>query len=472
MLRTQAAISATHDAGQEFQRPGCHKNTRVAVMDRLRDWLLLKFKPEAAFLWLYGDAGAGKSSISQTFAVRCAEERHLLGSFFFWKDDSQRSTYSFLITTLVYQAVTAVPALKDIVNEAIERDPAIFQKHLKVQLITLLINPINDLVDMVGFDPSVIPNLILIDGLDECSTADAQCSILESLTDTLLLCRHRLKVLIASRPEVEIKSTFNSDPLLSCSTRLALDASFKPNDDIRRFLVDKFEAIKSTHPLKAHIPSTWPPSKVVGVLVDRSSGQFIFASTVGKYVSERRQNPVKQLDIIIGVRPPSSEINLPYTELNTLYAHVLSCIHPDKMEMALDILSFVTIVRPALPPLAYFAKYPTPTGRFGLGPDQALCVLFSVDHADLEHYLADLSSLVKIQSEGEQKLPVVTFSHASMGDFLLDPIRSQKFYRKPQTFFAKMTKICANYLAVTTVGPCSTALLLIPSSLTIVPHRS
>lgn len=128
------------------------------------------------------------------------------------------------------------------------------------------------------------------------------------------------------------------------------------------------------------------------------------------------------------------------------------------MEMALDILSFVTIVRPALPPLAYFAKYPTPTGRFGLGPDQALCACFSVDHADLEHYLADLSSLVKIQSEGEQKLPVVTFSHASMGDFLLDPIRSQKFYRKPQGSFAKMTKICANYLAVTTVGPCSTSL--------------
>ena len=79
---TEAAISGTHEAGQEFQRPGCHKNARVAVMDRLRDRLLFKFKPKTVFLWLYGDAGAGKSSISQTFAVRCAEERHLLGNLF------------------------------------------------------------------------------------------------------------------------------------------------------------------------------------------------------------------------------------------------------------------------------------------------------------------------------------------------------------------------------------------------------
>ena len=80
MLRTEAAICATHDAGQGFQRPGCHKNARIAVMDRLRDWLLFKFKPKAVFLWFYGVAGAGKSSISQTFEVRSAEERHLLGN--------------------------------------------------------------------------------------------------------------------------------------------------------------------------------------------------------------------------------------------------------------------------------------------------------------------------------------------------------------------------------------------------------
>jgi len=87
MLRKAAVISATHEAEQEYQRPGCHEGTRLAVLERLMRWLVGKFEPETIFLWLYGDAGAGKSSICQTFAVKCAQEQRLLASFFFWRND-------------------------------------------------------------------------------------------------------------------------------------------------------------------------------------------------------------------------------------------------------------------------------------------------------------------------------------------------------------------------------------------------
>lgn len=389
-------------------------------------------------MWLYGDAGAGKSSIAQTFAIHCAQERRLLGSFFFWKNDPKRSTYAALIATLVYQAVTSVPALKVLVSAVIENDPAILDKHLKIQLISLLIEPINSLVSQGDFDHSTIPSLILIDGLDECSTSDAQCFLLKTFLDALPYCRHPLKILIASRPEVEIKAAFNSDPLTSHSVRLGLDDSFQPDEDIRTFIQDTFDMIRATHPVRHYIPPSWPGNDVIRELVDRSSGHFIFPSTVGKYISEPRQNPIKQLDIIMGVRPPPTDVNLPYTELNALYVHVLSAIPPDKIEMILNILGLVIIVSPTL---SEFRHPP-------MDSIDDICLLLSIEPGDVETYLADLSSLVHIENqqdwcfEGSARSKCIRISHASFGDFLLDPARSLDFHLKPSIFFAKVAVIC------------------------------
>jgi len=263
----------------------------VAVLRRLKDWIIGFEEPEAIFLWLCGDAGAGKSSIAQSLCAQLAQEGQLLGSFFFWRNDPERSTHIALVATLFYQAVIALPGLGDLVAAVVEQDPAIFNKHFKIQLISLLINPINTLISTTDINPSSIPSVIVIDGLDECSGRDIQCSLLSSLACAIPKCNLRWRVLISSRPEVEIKSVFNSKPLLDLSCRLALHASFETDTDIRNFLVDTFDNIKQTHPLKSHIQPSWPGGDVIYQLVQRSSGQFIFASTVGRYISEPRQKP-------------------------------------------------------------------------------------------------------------------------------------------------------------------------------------
>ena len=146
MLQRAVVTSATHEAGQEYQRPGCQEGTRLAVLQRLLDWLLGNIDPHATFLWLYGDARAGKSSIGQTFAVNCAQQRRLLASFFFWRDGPRRSTHTTLMATLLDQSITVVPALRPLVAAALERDPSILQKHLGLQITSLLVEPINDLL--------------------------------------------------------------------------------------------------------------------------------------------------------------------------------------------------------------------------------------------------------------------------------------------------------------------------------------
>ena len=82
------------------------------------------------------------------------------------------------MATIIHQAVTAVPELKPLVADAMEKYPSILKKRLKDPIIHLLVEPINDLITS-GFNKSFIPNLIIIDGLDECYGASNQRSILK-----------------------------------------------------------------------------------------------------------------------------------------------------------------------------------------------------------------------------------------------------------------------------------------------------
>lgn len=218
-----------HDSGEDFDRPKCHENTRVAVLQKLMGWIVEDADAEKFIMWLYGDAGAGKSTIGQTVALMCAERNLLLGSFFFSRTDARRSTLDPLIATIAYQAATIIPTLKDLIVAVIERDTHIFKKNLSKQLKSLLIEPLNTLGQR---DKPPFPYFILMDGLDECSDPEEQSHIVQVLAEIIPKCDIPLRIVIASRAEVDIKATFNSPDLQRCSTRIALDNSFQPDRDI------------------------------------------------------------------------------------------------------------------------------------------------------------------------------------------------------------------------------------------------
>lgn len=94
------------------------------------DWIVGDADAKQFIMWLYGDAGAGKSTIGQTLALRCAEQKILLGSFFFSRSDARRSTINALVATIAYQAATIFTTLKKGIVAAIDRDPLIFSKSL------------------------------------------------------------------------------------------------------------------------------------------------------------------------------------------------------------------------------------------------------------------------------------------------------------------------------------------------------
>ena len=208
------------------------------------DWILGfgSDHQNAVVLWFYGPAGAGKTAIAHNIAERCDLENLLLASFFFSRSDPTRSNTKCLIATISYQIAINIPGTREKVAAAIERDPLVLTRSLEAQVSALVVYPLRELLeDSEGyFNTSTSRRLIIIDGLDECDTPAAQCKVLDVIS--LLFHKHRLPLLIfvASRPERHLTHSFTMGTLPKFHTTLALDDTYKPDDDIRLFLTDNF----------------------------------------------------------------------------------------------------------------------------------------------------------------------------------------------------------------------------------------
>ncbi|KAF8957578.1 hypothetical protein BDZ97DRAFT_1706795 [Flammula alnicola] len=334
-LQQATSSAAFHNSNERFDPPRCHPRTRVAVLERIMNWILGKEDLNALILWLYGPAGSGKSAIAQSIAELCYAANILLATFFFSRSDHTRNRGDALIPTLAYQVASSIPEARARIEKIIDRDPLIFKRSLEAQIKSLLVDPVQDLVASGYFnDPSSSPRLIIIDGLDECQDFRVQSQIIESIAHALQ--QHHLPFifLIASRPEQQISYSFNCGRFPELRTSLVLDNSFHPDDDIRLFLQDSFLRIKNTHPKMRYIPADWPLSKVIESLVRKASSQFIYAATVMRYTSSIRHIPTNRLDVILGLRPAHNDT--PFAELDVLYMHIMSSL--DEVESALLII--------------------------------------------------------------------------------------------------------------------------------------
>ncbi|KAF8815005.1 hypothetical protein BYT27DRAFT_7238561 [Phlegmacium glaucopus] len=284
ILHANIATGAFHDSGERFDAPKCHPNTRKAVLAEIMQWIQ-HIEESEDVLWLYGSAGAGKSAIVQTIADMCAKLDLLVASFFFSRLSQSRNDEKRLIASIAYQLALSIPATRTYIETAVQRDPAVFDRSLDTQIETLIIRPLENVCAIV--DTAVTkkrPRLIVIDGLDECHDPLIQSSIIRVLSTALLRIPVPLFLLVASRPEPHIRNAFNILNKSQASRHIVLDDSYEPDADIKAFLLSRFEEIKDNHPLAVYIPKSWPSAEIINRLVRKSSGQFIYASTVMKYL--------------------------------------------------------------------------------------------------------------------------------------------------------------------------------------------
>ena len=400
-------------------------------------------------LWLYGAAGAGKSAIAHSIAEICEKSECLLATYFFWKTAGERSNITRFVATIAYQIAREIPDSRSHIEAAVDADPMIFYQSVDAQLAKLITEPLHRL-HSTGFDFKDSPSVIIIDGLDECQGTDIQSGLVKSLAAAFRGSPLCIRILIASRPEVYLQSTFNLSSLRPHISNLALSDEYSPEEDIYRFLDDSFDKIRREHPLASYIPSSWPSADILRDLTCKSSGQFIFASTTVKYIGgDPHQLPHRRLDVIRCLQAPRGKEDLPYAELNSLYNHVLSNV--GDIERVKLVLGVLLAVNPEVE-----------TSEYCIGSTHKMNDFFSWQPGETEACLSQLASVVECGEDGD-----ISILHASLSDFFLDPSRSHQFYLCRESVWGNSAALCLHRMRqqeCDKYGACHPTLLEIYSS--------
>ncbi|RXW17098.1 hypothetical protein EST38_g8752 [Candolleomyces aberdarensis] len=345
-LQSRIAVGAMHDSAERCDAPKCHPETRIAVQDELYGWILegdLDAKPKK-MKWVTGPAGTGKTAIMGTLTDTCCKEGHLGASFFFSSSSASAGcrTKVCFVPTLAYQLARTHDGLKEAILDAVEHNPEVFEKNLHVQMETLVLNPLRQ-VGTQGQDPAIQPQAVIVDGLDECgasesfrwegrswestipsqerSKEDDQLEILQVLQHATMDPAFPFRVIIASRPERVFRLFFNTTGSdVQIASILTLDERYHPDADITLYLEATFSEIRRRWKLSP----AWPAPNVVATLVKKASGQFIYAATIIRFLTQARTgNPHALLDIVLNIKPKNADIN-PFAHLHALYFHVLN----------------------------------------------------------------------------------------------------------------------------------------------------
>jgi hypothetical protein len=115
-----------------------------------------------------------------------------------------------------------------------------------------------------------------------------------------------------------IRDSFDQKSLYTVTRRVVLDETFDLGRDIQVFLQDGFAKMCANNSILSHVEQSWPGKGIIDLLVQRSSGQFIYAATVFKFVGANFCSPTKQLALVL------KHDSTAFSDLDRLYTQILS----------------------------------------------------------------------------------------------------------------------------------------------------
>ena len=291
------------------------------------------------------------------------------------------------------------PILGERIHEAALDDDGIANKILHDQWKQLVIEPLLKL-DTKAVRATLV---LVIDALDECDKQGDIQRIIQLLGNTEALRRIRLRVLITSRPEIDIRHGF-SHVLRGVYQEFILH-------DISRSEVDDDIFIFLNHKFEHSILRGWPGEQAIKRLVQKAAGLFIWAATAYRFINGDKKFilPIakRRLHLIL---QSNSSITKSEDELDKIYITVLknSANHDYDEEEKESVYGILKKILSSIVLL------------FSPLSSDSLASLINVPGEDLRQTLEHLHSILDVP---EERACPIRLHHPSFRDFFLDSKR-------------------------------------------------
>ena len=427
-LETLAMLEPVHGAGyQAGHHDKCLPGTRGSVLQSIMIWA--KNPQVQNVFWLNGLAGTGKSTIAQSFSEMAAQEGILGATFFCSRDYLDRKELKNIFPTLAHQLAFQYPHFRAHVIKNLKKDPALAHTSLISQLENLLVNP---------FSRRNVSCIIVIDALDECiddQPASAILSVLGRFTQQLPL----VKFFITGRPEPRIRTGFRL-PLLKPHTQIFLLHEVElssVNNDIQLYLTQRLTTIAKQRS-DLELPNPWPCDDEIIALAKKSSGLFVFASTLARFVESEHHEPDKRLQLVLS--KGSGTTHEGRAGIDLLYSQVLlhAFLDVHEPEVFADLRRILGAIVLAFNPLSR----------------RELSMILGISMTQISTALRHLHSVILIPSEEFKEIRVF---HKSFPDFLQDDGRctDPRFCIKPSNHHSDIVLGCLELVKGLERNPCS-----------------
>ena len=247
----------------------CMDDTRKSLLNQIMDWVANKSGQESVLqrntYWFYGSPGIGKSSLAHSICANLDEQKHLAGAFFCRRDDPILSEPINILPTFIYKLAMTFPPFRIIVAKHLRDHSNLTPESMEDSLFF-------DLIRSLPHHPEH-PLVFVIDALDECGDAQSRARLLEVLTNAAAQASW-LKIIITSRPEVDIQHFF--DTLAKSSYLYDLATDQDASADLQTFARSQFDLVASDW----HLETPWPKESDFNRVISRAKGLFIFIKTL------------------------------------------------------------------------------------------------------------------------------------------------------------------------------------------------
>ncbi|KAJ2911742.1 hypothetical protein MD484_g8673, partial [Candolleomyces efflorescens] len=441
ILHMHRALEALHTSKTAASAPKCKPGTRTKAIADLTNWareLLTDhdiWSSGKSVLWFRGPAGAGKTCIMREVARICRQDGLLAGDYFFSTRVPGLDDEAHFVATIVCHLIKVVPALVQPVQNTIRLNPAIFEQSLEFQMEELLSK----------HAPSIplaqAPRIFVIDGFDECRDLNQRARLLH-LIQSLVTPPLSFRVVLASRPEFDIRTAFNRPPLSPITTIVHLE-NYEASEEIHQYLSEEFARLRETHPAKQSIPSDWPGQSTLHALTVKSSGGYIYPSVVIKYIDNPRRHLAESLKHVLDASSTTSSEG-PLAELDALYNTILNPPDTDIPLVKRLLHTVIEITRFPSEDLYWGHYLKDLTQKVLLAPnlDTFLCLA----EGTTEMTLCDLHSVLSVTEDVER--PFICFLHKSLEDYLCSPERGGNFYQSQAVTHSDILSVSIQNLEV------------------------